>query len=207
MAGAPAESASGRHGFVEAGEFVEGPLPAVAFVFDEALQHGERRSCLLPTDIAEERSDAGEVGVSVRKRPISVSGFSPGWMRRKSFRMSLRGRRGSRCWIVPQSLVARGQRASHRESASKALLLWPDRFGRFATALSGAEVASIGSVASRDFPVSMRVRRAWRNVFAGDCVVEDGGAVGGRDSGENCGGRGVANGSQLQCRGVRASGS
>ena len=33
--------AGGGDAVVVAGEFVEGPLPAVAFVFDEALQHGE----------------------------------------------------------------------------------------------------------------------------------------------------------------------
>ena len=61
---------AGDAGFVEAGELVEGEGPAVAFVFDEALEHGEGGLFVVgglvavaaAADVAEERRDAGEVG-------------------------------------------------------------------------------------------------------------------------------------------------
>ena len=60
----------GGDGLVVAGEFVEGELPAVALVFDEALEHGEGGlfggwgAIPFPAaaDFAEEWGDAGEVG-------------------------------------------------------------------------------------------------------------------------------------------------
>ena len=76
------------------GEFVERPLPAVAVVFDKALEHGDGGGGHRHLSIVERMSPRngamrGKCAVSVRKRPISVSGFSPGWRRRKSLRMSL----------------------------------------------------------------------------------------------------------------------
>src|SRR5947199_170537 len=50
---------------VEASEFVEGPLPTVALVFDEALKHSYRGGLGVLADepnVPEEGSDAGEVG-------------------------------------------------------------------------------------------------------------------------------------------------
>ena len=55
---------TGGGAFVVAGEFVEGPLPAVAFVFDEALEHGDGDgfgAFCGEADVAEEGRDAGEV--------------------------------------------------------------------------------------------------------------------------------------------------
>ena len=69
----------GRGALVVAGEFVEGELPAVAFIFDEALKHGEGGgfgagrtlaadaalaggSGAGTRDVAEEWGDAGELG-------------------------------------------------------------------------------------------------------------------------------------------------
>ena len=89
----------GGDGFVVAGELVEGVLPAVALVFDEALEHGEgglvggrrvgsRLPRAGPRISPRKGAMRGKWATSVRKRPISVSGFSPGWRRRKSFRMS-----------------------------------------------------------------------------------------------------------------------
>ena len=51
-------------GVVVARELVEGPLPAVAFVFDETLQHGDGGGFAVfgtERDVAEEGRDAGEV--------------------------------------------------------------------------------------------------------------------------------------------------
>ena len=89
-------SGAGDDVFVVAGKFVEGELPAVALVFDEALEHGEgglfgggvRSPSRLPRISPRNGAMRGKWATSVRKRPISVSGFSPGWRRRKSLRMS-----------------------------------------------------------------------------------------------------------------------
>ena len=57
---------AGYDALVVAAEFVERVLPAIAFVFDQALKHGEGgsfgRSRRLAANIAEEGCDAGEVG-------------------------------------------------------------------------------------------------------------------------------------------------
>ena len=82
----------GGDALVVAGEFVQGQLPAITFVFDQALEHGEGGGLAVCAvlSVMSPRKGAmrGKWATSVRKRPISVSGFSPGWRRRKSLRMS-----------------------------------------------------------------------------------------------------------------------
>ena len=76
---------------VEVREFVEGPLPAVAFVFDEGLQHGEGGGLVVfgsEGDVAEEWRDAWEVrGFGEEAADLGVGIFA-GCRRRKSLRIS-----------------------------------------------------------------------------------------------------------------------
>ena len=88
----PAGAGNARHRSEKARQLIQEPLPSVTLVCHQALQHADRGPLPARRAVIEISPRNGGIrgnrATSVRNRPISTSGFSPGCSRRNNFRMS-----------------------------------------------------------------------------------------------------------------------
>ena len=161
-------------------EFVEGPLPAVAFVLDEALQHGEGGGLAAfgtKRYVAKEWRDAWEVcGFGEEAADLGVGIFA-GLQAAEEFEDEL--------GVVEDRGVGllRGAGAGRQQIGAAS-------FGEGAAAAADESAVAGGQLCV----LFDELEDGLTDIFARDRVVQDGGAAGGGDGGEDAGGVGGADG-------------